>query len=226
MECICALANIEVFLFKAYMNGEDDLPLSSKNRRVSEAAHNFVRMHISQITGKSYDSLIFSSGVHGKPYVDGCDVHFNLSHCGNLVLAAFSDDEIGADIEIICRSGQSVVQKVFTQGERDYIAIAPSEKAAQRRFCEIWTAKEACLKLAGTGLLGKLNFDTADADGLFNRIVCDPFGSADVFSKRVNIELNDGDFTPARGECRSDNEAEYQVCVCGKNLGEIKFQIL
>lgn len=219
--------NVDVFLFKAYMNEEESAEISNKNRRVSDAARNFVRMYVSQMTGRRYDSLIFSAGVHGKPYIEDCGVHFNLSHCGNLILAAFSENEIGADIELICRNGQSVVQRIFTQGERDYIAIAPSEKEAQRRFCEIWTAKEAYLKLDGAGLFGKMNFDTADADGLFSKIVSQQFGSADIFSKRVNVELNEGDFTPKRGEyCLGNNDAEFQICVCGKNLGDVKLQIL
>lgn len=218
--------NVDVFLFKVYMDGKQNVPLSIRNRWVSASARNFVRMYISQLTGRSHDSLIFSAGSHGKPYIEDCDLHFNLSHCGNMVLAAFSAHEVGADIEVICRSGQSVVQRIFTQGEKDYIAVAPSEKEAQRRFCEIWTAKEAYLKLGGVGLSGDMNFDTADRDGLFKRIMPLQSSGADIFSRRVNIELNENDFIPKRGEYYAGNGAEFQLSVCAENLGEVTLQIL
>lgn len=193
---------------------------------VSSSARNFVRMYVSQRTGRRYDSLIFSAGPHGKPYIEDCDVHFNLSHCGNLILAAFSQSEIGADIELTGRNGQAVVQRVFTDSEKDYINLAPSERESRRRFGEIWTAKEAFLKLYGVGFAGKVNFAVADRNGLFREIVSPELGSAEVFSRRVNIELNEGDFIPKSGEILQSVETEFQICICGKQLGEISLQIL
>lgn len=217
---------IEVFLFKTCLGAGEGAAPAEKRRIVSMAARNFVRVRIARLTGRSYDSLIFSAGAHGKPYIEGCEVQFNLSHCGNVILAAFSEDEIGADIEITGRSGNAMVQRAFTQGERDYIAVAPSEQAARRRFCEIWTAKEAFLKLHGVGLSGGLNFAAADGSGLFDEIVSREFGSAAIFRRRVNVELERGDFVPKIGEIVQPDEAEFQICLCANKIDKVSFQMI
>lgn len=221
--------NVEVFVFKAYVGADGSPALAAvpdKRRVVSAAARDFVRVRVAQLTGRRHDSLIFSAGAHGKPYIEDSPVHFNLSHCGNVVIAAFSESEVGADIELIARGRSAVVQKKFTQGERDYIAVAPSEKEANRRFYEIWTAKEAFLKLYGVGLSGGLEVAAADGSGLYHEMRSEALGSAEVFRRRVNVELNRSDFVPKLGEIYQNVEEEFQICICGKHLGEVTLQIL
>lgn len=211
-------------MFKAYIREEADV--ADRSHIVSAAAQDFVRVRVAQLTGRRYDSLLFRTGDHGKPYIEGSRVHFNLSHCGNVVIAAFSDAEVGADIEYIGRGSNAVIQRVFTQDERDYIAVAPSEKAANRRFCEIWTAKEAFLKYCGAGLGGGMDFAAADGSGLLKEIHSPKFGSAQVFRQRVNVELNRGDFLPKIGNIYQNMVEEFQICICGKHLCEVSLQIL
>lgn len=217
--------HVDVFLFKAYLPESGNLSMADKSRRVSEAAHNFVKMYISQRTGLRYDSLIFEVGKHGKPYIQNGGICFNISHCGNIVLAAFSEEEIGADVELASRSGNAVIERIFTRGERDYVALARTEREARRRFCEIWTAKEAFLKLYGAGLWGNLDFSTADASGVLQTIRSQHLGDAEAFHRNVTLSLGESDFIPKRSEYLSSHEAEFQICVCGRHLGEVNFQI-
>ena len=215
-------------MLKAYVRADESaaFPSASEKRRiVSAAAHDFVRVRVAQLTGRRHDSLIFAADAHGKPYIEGSKVHFNISHCGNVVLAAFSENEVGADIEFIGRSGTNVIQRKFTQAEQDYIAVAPSETEANRRFCEIWTAKEAFLKLYGVGLAGGLDFSVADGSGLLREIYAPSFGRAEVFRRRVSMELTRGDFAPKIGDIYQSVEKEFQICICGQHLGEISLQI-
>ena len=225
-EWLALNGNVEIFLFKAYLPDADGLPTNKKGRRVSEAARNFVKMYVSQLTGMRYDSLIISAGSNGKPYIDNCGVHFNLSHCGNIVLAAFSDEEIGVDVELASRSGNAVIERIFTRGERDYIGLARSEPEARRRFCEIWTAKEAFMKLQGAGLLGRMDFDTADASSPLPVIRSPKWGDAEVFRRRVTLSLGEHDFIPRRKDDEVLGEAEFEICVCGSHVANADFQVM
>ncbi len=96
--------------------------------------------------------LVISQEPDGKPFFENLDIHFNLSHSGGEIVAAFSEAPVGIDIESPGRT-------------RDFLGIArrffhPHEAAlifGESDFLRLWTAKEAMLKLAGTGLAGGLH---------------------------------------------------------------------
>lgn len=93
----------------------------------------------------------FAEGEHGKPYLtEHPELHFSISHSGNLVTAAVSDGEVGIDCEKIRKINLKVAEKHFTEAELNYINREPDK--TQKRFFEVWTAKEAYLKKIGAGL--------------------------------------------------------------------------
>ena len=92
----------------------------------------------------------FSRNEHGKPYAVNSPLHFNLSHSGDFVLCAVSEDEIGADIEILKPVAPSLIRRVCTEEEQDFIG------EDDHRFLAVWTAKEALAKYSGHGLNGDL----------------------------------------------------------------------
>lgn len=93
-------------------------------------------------------------GAHGKPYLAGRnDLFFNLSHSGKIVLCAVSDQEIGADVQIIRSAGDALMRRVCPEEEYAALAALP-EQERQALFFRLWTAKESYLKWRGTGLLG------------------------------------------------------------------------
>lgn len=107
-------------------------------------------------------------GKNGKPYIDG--LHFNLSHSGNLIACAFSDDEVGIDVEKI-RSYRPRVLKSFHPAE-----VARVEKSEDKdtEFYKIWTMKEAYLKFLGTGITKDLSFNVFEIPNIRTEI-CDGY---------------------------------------------------
>lgn len=90
----------------------------------------------------------------GKPYIIGYEnIHFNLSHSGDLVVCAVSTDEIGVDIEKIRPVKEQVINKVCCFDELKFLDNS-SDKTSE--FIRIWTAKEAFVKRSGDGLKGDL----------------------------------------------------------------------
>jgi phosphopantetheine--protein transferase-like protein len=110
----------------------------------------------------------------GKPYVTNKNIHFNLSHAKALLVIAIAHHEVGIDVEYVDAKFefQQVVKLVLTQAEQRVLAHAPMDKQ-QEKFFEYWTAKEAVLKLLGTGFRrdpttlqitdGRVHFSGTDA---------------------------------------------------------------
>lgn len=87
----------------------------------------------------------------GKPYVEGVKgVYFNLSHSGDYVVCAFSDDEVGVDVEKIGKPYEGIVHRFFHPNEIKRWENATDDKSDL--FYRIWVAKESYLKYLGTGL--------------------------------------------------------------------------
>ena len=89
---------------------------------------------------------------NGRPYVDGID--FNVSHSGDYVIMALSDDSVGCDIEHMRDRPVTVATKYFSDTEKAWMQKQPDERLA---FYRIWTARESYIKLTGEGIL--LEFD-------------------------------------------------------------------
>lgn len=92
--------------------------------------------------------LTISITASGKPYLpQHSEIQFNLSHAGNFALIAISSDgRVGIDIE---RRNREVT------GLSDYV-LSPLERAkacwSDKRFIDLWVAKEAVLKALGLGI--------------------------------------------------------------------------
>jgi phosphopantetheinyl transferase len=94
----------------------------------------------------------------GKPFLINIpDLHFSLSHTGREVALVFSRSPVGFDME---KSGRrtdflALAKRFFTATE--VAAIMAAGNDAGPCFLELWTAKEAILKLEGTGISGGLD---------------------------------------------------------------------
>ncbi len=87
---------------------------------------------------------------NGKPVLaNEPDVHFNLSHSGNLAVCAVSDHPVGVDVELLQDMDPGVAGMCFQPVERRWIRDAEDQA---RAFTRLWTRKESFLKLAGDGL--------------------------------------------------------------------------
>ncbi len=61
-----------------------------------------VRFLICCATGLSNNQIEFTTNIYGKPFfIYNPYIHFNISHTGNYVVCAISDEPVGIDIELI-----------------------------------------------------------------------------------------------------------------------------
>lgn len=106
----------------------------------------------------------FTYGEHGKPYIkikneklkvkNGSAPYFSLSHCREAVACIIDDRPCGIDIESTGRKiSDSLIRYAMNDEEQQMIHHSPSgEMGEGRLFLQLWTQKEAVLKLIGTGI--------------------------------------------------------------------------
>jgi 4'-phosphopantetheinyl transferase len=132
-----------------------ELALCDRCRLNHVREHKIVaRAKLRQILGRYLDrspqDIQISTGLQGKPQVAGLE--FNLSHSGDFVAYAVSDQPVGIDIEQVRTMDLSgIVQRFFAASEFSTwqnLPLAEQELA----FFRTWTVKEAYLKAIGTGL--------------------------------------------------------------------------
>jgi 4'-phosphopantetheinyl transferase len=106
--------------------------------------------------GLGFFTVEYESG--GKPRLkEAPDFHYNLSHSGHWVVLAWSEGEIGVDVQQMRADSnrELIARRFFTPGERSY--VFEREEDSLSRFYRIWTGKESYLKYLGTGLTKALN---------------------------------------------------------------------
>ena len=89
----------------------------------------------------------------GKPRFKGQDVIcFNISHCDGVVVCAFSNQEIGIDVEKIQDVTQSMLKKILTENEQKILSkYENDEEEYNKLFYKFWTFKGSYLKWEGSG---------------------------------------------------------------------------
>ena len=106
------------------------------------------RVEICRITGLKNNQLEFSTNEYGKPFLLNHDVHFNISHAGDYIACAISDEPIGIDVETMKPFDIKIADRFFLPDEVAYIKAVDKKQ----RFYEIWTKKESRIKWEGKGL--------------------------------------------------------------------------
>jgi len=101
----------------------------------------------------------FGIGDNKKPYLKNSDnknLHYNISHSGDWILLAISDQAIGADTEQIIKDYhfQDVLPDNFSEAETSFI----NQTKSVERFFTLWTRKEALTKATGKGLDDDLKY--------------------------------------------------------------------
>ncbi len=88
-------------------------------------------------------------GRDGKPKLSCEGLHFNLSHSGVFAACAVSGNPVGLDIQSVREYNEKLGEKYFSPQERAFIVESVDVDHA---FTQIWSMKESCVKLLGTGL--------------------------------------------------------------------------
>jgi 4'-phosphopantetheinyl transferase len=104
------------------------------------------------------DVLAFSLDDNKRPLLntkEKDEVHFNISHSGDLILIALADSPIGVDIEFIKPSFHfaDVLPTNFNTEEGVFVQ---NSKSPISSFFLLWTRKEALLKATAKGLVDDL----------------------------------------------------------------------
>ncbi len=104
----------------------------------------------------------FAYSEHGKPFLEARpDIHFSISHTKNAILVAISNMPVGADVERLREPAEGLLEKTMNPYEQEMIVCGEIAVA----FTELWTQKEAVLKLEGTGILDDLHHVLCDDKG-------------------------------------------------------------
>ena len=102
--------------------------------------------------------VILTIGTNTKPFIHHSlpiTLEYNVSHSGNWILIAFSNELVGVDVEAIHSSFQyeSLLQVCFSSSEQKHIILGPHSR---KLFYLLWTRKESFLKATSKGLSDRL----------------------------------------------------------------------
>ena len=124
------------------------------------------------------ESVEIRLGENEKPYLVGEGVFFNLSHSDNVAVAAFSDKEVGIDVEKIKTFNDGLIKYVFDEseicaiksnaeknGNTDLVRykicleddngkeeIDSNREIYNSLYTGLWTMKESVMKYNGKGI--------------------------------------------------------------------------
>jgi 4'-phosphopantetheinyl transferase len=140
-------------------------------------ARGMTRSLVGRILDHPAEVLQFEYNAFGKPALARSHqrtIQFNVSHSGDLVLIALSNNRVlGVDVERMKpdMATAEIAARFFSPGECRALAELPAELQCSAFFC-CWTRKEAYLKARGDGLSLPLDqFDVAFVPGAEPRLL-------------------------------------------------------
>lgn len=111
------------------------------------------RLYLSEILNIPIKELQMGKTKQGKPFCENQpNIHFNVSHGGNYVVAAFADTPIGVDVESWKRKVPIQVAKRYYSPQEQNLLEQATNDEKQYLFFKLWTIKESYVKMLGTGL--------------------------------------------------------------------------
>ncbi|TGE15078.1 4'-phosphopantetheinyl transferase family protein [Hymenobacter elongatus] len=108
-----------------------------------------LRYCLLETTGSDELMTSWKKNDNHKPYVAGW-YPFNISHAGKWVIFAYSNEDIGVDIEKQTAVDYQSLIAYFHPEEQAYVRLSDDK---QLSFFNIWVKKEAILKAIGTGIV-------------------------------------------------------------------------
>lgn len=148
-----------------YRKNKIDRLKQRKDKNLSLAVGIIIDSYLQKFNLRECD-MNYSTKTNGKPFfTDYEHLYFNASHSGNVAICAFSDNEIGCDIQQITKAKEKVAKRFLTNNEYNYIynknvTDITQELSTDEKFTRLWAVKESYLKLIGSGLGGGLqSFD-------------------------------------------------------------------
>ena len=169
-------------------------------------AHSALRQILAAYDQVSPRALQFSTGEHGKPtllhggVIRPQNLHFNLSHSGDLALLAVARrGAVGVDVEQWRTNVQhlEIAERFFSPYEREALRSLSGEEAILRGFFSTWSRKEAYLKATGHGIARGLHHFDVTMENLAARTASSPPDHSLVLPARLIADRLDPE-GPAR----------------------------
>lgn len=135
----------------------------------------------------------FSENNRGKPYIAGSElIKFNISHTRNIISVAFSEQNIGIDVETsLSATDKQITQLIdFCFSEKEKLYINFGEPGYNQRFFEVWTRREAYFKCLGCGLSIKNNKKDISKDFYFSGIRYKNYTINVCSDREMNVDLH------------------------------------
>ena len=116
----------------------------------------------------SIENPRFLTSEHGKPYLEGNGVYFNISHSQGVIACAVCDMPIGIDIEFLSSSENEdklkrLAKRFFGENEIDFILASDN---IHYDFYYIWTRKEAISKCVGLPFLQMRHYNSLECESV------------------------------------------------------------
>ena len=123
------------------------------SKKQSIIGYSLLKDGVKALFDREIDDIGFSE--NGKPLLDYC--FFSISHSENMVICAISDLPVGIDIQKIKEIAYKKKYSMFSSEESDFINEISDFR--HKRFFEIFTKKEALVKLYGMKLYDSISLD-------------------------------------------------------------------
>ena len=125
-----------------------------QDKKRTLAGRILLRQGVGELYGKNDYKM--TTGQSGKPLLPFC--HFSIAHSAELAVCAFGTGEIGVDVEKLREIKKRESYTLFSPDETAYVNANDEEH--NRRFLEVWTKKEAYIKMMGLSLADGAAFHT------------------------------------------------------------------
>ncbi len=135
--------------FDLFPNNIKEHILEKKNilsKKQSAAGYLLLSRGFKELFGEENITLRFTE--NGKPISDVC--YFSISHSENIAACVISDKPIGLDVQKMHKIALKSRYPLFNKEEVLYVNSSP--ELANKRFFEVFTKKEALVKLKGEKL--------------------------------------------------------------------------
>lgn len=125
---------------------------SPRDQKSFLVTRGILREVLSLYTYFSPEKIQFQYGHHGKPSLKENGLQFNISHSDNMAVFALANTNIGIDIQKKkAPINDAVAKRFFTENEFELL-ISLNEDEKIKKFYELWSEKEATIKLFGEGI--------------------------------------------------------------------------
>ncbi len=144
-------------------------------------------------------ALVYTYGENGKPFLkDYGEVCFSLSHSGKYAAGAFSNHDVGIDVQKHRGTRYDMAGRFFAEEDKALLERL-GEENSNDNFYRIWAVKESYMKLTGEGMRQGLD-----------ATVVEPAGEG---LQRGRVRRKDGRTGNAYFVI-SDRLEEYSIAVC------------